>query len=507
MSTRMSSADVAWLHMDRPSNLMIINSVLLFDEPIDVERVKQTIARRLVGRYPRFRQRVVESRIPLRPPSWEDDPDFALDHHIHHVALPAPGDRAALQAFVGDLMTMPLDRNRPLWHDYIVDGYGEGSALICRMHHCIADGIALARVMLSLTDPGPDPPADGIEEAAAPGASRFPLGLAAPVLRLGADGWRTASGVARHGAHAMTSPRYAAQLASEVGRDAQTVLRLLLTQADAATAIKGEPHISRRVAWGSPLPLADIKDLAHRHQATVNDVLLAAVSGALRHYLQDHDSAVGEVQAMVPFNLRRLDEPLPRDLGNKFGLVFLPLPVGTSGSYRRLMEVHRRMEEIKSGREGAVSYGILSLTGLVPEPVERRIVDIFSAKGTAVMTNVPGPSEPVYLAGTPVRTVLVWAPTSGHIGMSLSIFSYRQEVTVGLMADAALVPDPEQIVAGLETELELLGQIEPGGRRRSVSRRAAEAAGPGRSRRRPDTGSTRGARPNAPGSARGHPRP
>jgi diacylglycerol O-acyltransferase / wax synthase len=168
---------------------------------------------------------------------------------------------------------------------------------------------------------------------------------------------------------------------------------------------------------------------------------------------------VAEIQAMVPFNLRPLDEPVPRQLGNKFGLVFLPLPVGTSGSYRRLVEVHRRMQEIKGSRDGAVSYGLLSAMGFTPEPVERRIVDLFSAKGTAVMTNVPGPSEPVYLAGTPVRASLFWAPTSGHIGMSVSIFSYRGEVTVGLMVDAALVPDPGEIVKQLKRELTALGGL------------------------------------------------
>jgi hypothetical protein len=170
---------------------------------------------------------------------------------------------------------------------------------------------------------------------------------------------------------------------------------------------------------------------------------------------------VAEIQAMVPFNLRDLDQPVPRELGNKFGLVFMPLPVGTSGSYRRLVNVHRRMREIKNGRDGAVSYGMLSLTGLTPEPVERRIIDMFSAKGTAVITNVPGPRQPVYLAGTPIRTVLVWAPTSGHIGMSISIFSYRGEVTVGLMVDAALIPEPDQIVTALEQELDTLRHLKP----------------------------------------------
>jgi diacylglycerol O-acyltransferase / wax synthase len=229
----------------------------------------------------------------------------------------------------------------------------------------------------------------------------------------------------RQGVGIAGSPSHAARLAGAVGRDAATMLRLLLTPADAATALKGDPGISRRVAWSSPLSLPEIKDVAHAHHATVNDVLLAAVSGALRHYLQDRDSPVAEIQAMVPFNLRPLDRPVPRELGNKFGLVFLPLPVGTSGSYRRLVAVQRRMQEIKRGRDGPVSYGLLSTMGMTPEPVERRIIDVFTAKGTAVMTNVPGPKEPVYLAGAPVRTVLVWAPTSGHIGMSVSIYSYR----------------------------------------------------------------------------------
>ena len=124
MSARLSTADTAWLNMDRPTNLMVINSVELFDEPPDWDRVNQIIQARLVDRYPRFHQRVVQSRLPLRLPRWEDDPDFALEHHVHHFALPAPGDRAALQELVGDLMTMPLDRNRPLWQMYLVDGFG-----------------------------------------------------------------------------------------------------------------------------------------------------------------------------------------------------------------------------------------------------------------------------------------------------------------------------------------------------------------------------------------------
>ena len=466
VSAHLSSADTAWLRMDRPTNLMVITSVLLFDEPVDIDRIRQVYRHRLVGRYPRFRQRVVESRLPMRPPHWEDDPEFDLDHHVHHLALPTPGDTTALQTLIGDLMMTPLDRNRPLWQVYVVDGYFGGTAIISRLHHCIADGISLARVMLSLTDSASDSAGevelDPAESAHAGSAVRPGVDLVAAAVRL-------AGAVARQSAEIVTSPSHSVRLVGAVGRNAGTAVRLLLTPSDSASAIKGDPGIDRRVAWSSPLALDEIKQVAHNHNATVNDVLLAGVSGALRHYLQDHDSPVPEIQALVPFNLRPLDQPVPRGLGNKFGLVLLPLPVGTSGSYRRLVAVHRRMREIKRGPDGAVSYGLLSVAGLAPEAVERRIVDLFSGKGTAVMTNVPGPTDPVYLAGAPVRTALVWAPTSGHIGMSVSIFSYRGEVTVGLMVDSVLVPDPDQIVAALEEELAVLATLPPDGSIRAAA--------------------------------------
>jgi WS/DGAT/MGAT family acyltransferase len=397
MSVRFSSADAAWLHMDRPTNLMVINSLWLFGDPVDWERAKRVTQRRLVDRYPRFRERVVESRLPLQGPAWERDPDFALEHHMNHLALPAPGGTAELQDLVSDLMTMPLDRSRPLWHACMVDAFGEGAAMIIRIHHCIADGIALARVMLSLTDSEPDA---GI----GPQIDPDDLDRRRSVIGKVADtGMGAIIGVARaggamvsHGVHIAASPPHSASLAGAIARDTATLLRLLLTPADAATALKSDPGISRRVAWTQPLSLKRIKRTAHANDATVNDVLLAAVSGALRHYLTERGGPVAEINALVPFNLRPLHQPVPRRLHNKFGLVILPLPVQTSGSYRRLVEVHRQMDAIKHSRDAAVSYGILGFIGRAPEPIERRIIDLFSAKGTAVMTNVPpGPAARV----------------------------------------------------------------------------------------------------------------
>jgi WS/DGAT/MGAT family acyltransferase len=156
------AADAAWLHMDRATNPMVVNAVILFDEPLDWQRAKEVLRKRIVERFPRFRQRVLE---PLGRPAFEDDPGFDIERHMHRLALPAPGDTAALQELVSDLITPPLDRTRPLWHVYLIEGFGEGCAVLFRIHHCIADGIALARVMLSLTDEEPDA---GIELTATP---------------------------------------------------------------------------------------------------------------------------------------------------------------------------------------------------------------------------------------------------------------------------------------------------------------------------------------------------
>src|SRR6476661_2887236 len=150
----MSSADAAWLHMDRPTNLMIINSVLWFDEPVNWTRCRAVFLERIVDRFDRFRQRPVDA---IAGPHWEDVDELDLDLHFHHFVLPEPGDRRALEALVGDRASKPLDRTRPLWEVCFIDGFGAGAAVLVRMHHSIADGIALARVMLTLTDGGEPP--------------------------------------------------------------------------------------------------------------------------------------------------------------------------------------------------------------------------------------------------------------------------------------------------------------------------------------------------------------
>lgn len=489
----LSSADTAWLHMDRPTNLMVINSVLLFDEQLDWDRLSEVVSTRLVAPYPRFRQRVVEGRLAIGAPCWEADRDFDLARHLHRLGLPAPGDEAALRALVGDLAAVPLDRSKPLWDMYFVDGPGAGCAVIVRMHHCIADGIALAGVLLSLTDPTPQatpaawpkttraPHANGEPSSSQPRVSARALRTLLAPARGALDSLAATAGatsaltrtLAREGARTLAHPRHALELGDVLGADMRAVWKFLLTPADARSSLKRDLDTQRSVAWSKPLSLDRVKAVAHAQNATVNDVLLAAVTGALRAHMLEHGEQPRAVRALVPVNLRPLDRPVPDELGNRFGLVFLTLPVEYPSRRERLLELKRRMDAIKDSPEGSVSYAMLEATGLTPTELERRIIDFFTAKASAVMTNVPGPRETVYLAGAPLRTVLIWAPTAGSVGMSVSIFSYDGRITIGLLVHTTLVPNPDAIVDRAQGEIVALARLAPAGERRRDAERGS----------------------------------
>jgi WS/DGAT/MGAT family acyltransferase len=319
---------------------------------------------------------------------------------------------------------------------HLLDRPAAGSALVVRIHHCIVDGIALAQLMLSLTDATSDAPAD------------------APL-------WQDAL-VAARTSHVRASRRERVRgTLAGASANTQALAKLLFTLPDSKTALRGRLGAHKRVAWTERLDLALVKATARAQGASVNDVLLAAVCGALRRHMLECGGEPRAIRTLVPFNLRPLEEPIPRDLGNRFGLVFLTLPVDVEGRRERLQELKRRMGAIKSSREGPVSYAILKAMGLTAPRVESRIVDIFTAKASAMTTNVPGPRERVYMAGTRLGAVLVWAPVSGSVGMTVSIFSYHDGVTIGLLADAGLVPEPQAIARYAEEELTELAGLAP----------------------------------------------
>jgi WS/DGAT/MGAT family acyltransferase len=451
----MPSADAAWLHMDRPTNPMVVNGLFLLGEAPDFDLMAARLEEGLVARFPRFRQRVTDAL--GRRPAFEDDPAFELDSHLRRLMLPPPGDRAALQAAVGGLIELPLDPGRPLWEAHLIEGFGDGAAVLWRMHHCIADGIALARVMLSVSDdadaaiePAPPRPARGALRRLADG----PLGALSAARRLG--------GAAVHEAtESLVHPDHLRELAGMALRDTATTAKLLGAPADVPSDLRGPLSGRRRVAWSEPFPLERIRKAGRRRRVTINDLLVSALAGALHELFESSaprhgNGRPGEIHTMVPFNLRPLDEPVPSDLGNEFALILLALPVGPLPPAERLREVSSRMGAIKRSHEATISYGILSAIGLTPPWVEDRLIGFFTDKASLVVTNVPGPRRRVRFAGVPVTGVMVWAPCSGSMGMTVSIFSYGGEVTVGFMADTALVPDPKPLARAYEDELSLL---------------------------------------------------
>jgi WS/DGAT/MGAT family acyltransferase len=204
------------------------------------------------------------------------------------------------------------------------------------------------------------------------------------------------------------------------------------------------------------MPLGEIKAIGRVLDCSVNDILLSCVSGALRQYLVDQGDEVEgvEVRAFVPVNLRAPGDE--HHLGNRFGLVALVLPVGIEHPFMRLYEVRRRMLELKGSYQALVALGILGVVGMCPQPVQQQVLSMLSDKGTAVMTNVPGPQRPLYFAGAKLSQQMVWVPQSGNVGMGVSILSYNDGVQFGLMTDKKFVPDPHTIVNRFAPEFEKL---------------------------------------------------
>jgi WS/DGAT/MGAT family acyltransferase len=458
MAEPLSSVDAAWLRMEDPTNLMMVTGILLFDEPLDFKRVRSTLERRLLA-FDRFRQRVEEAPLGLGLPRWVEDKHFDLDAHVHRVALRKPGDQRVLQELVGDLMSTPLDLTKPLWQVHVIEGHRGGSVFLSRLHHCIADGIALIQLLLSLTDESPRP--RRVPAAKRPdrdGRRLLPIGALTRVF---------------------SNPFELLELAQTGVSLADTLQRLVLMPPDPKTVLKGPLGVSKRAAWSSTFPIDAVKTAGRHHDATVNDILIAAVTGALRDYLEERGEPVDtlEIRAAVPVNLRPIERGL--DLGNSFGLVFLPLPISVAQRSRRVTEVKLRMDRIKASSEAIVAFGVLNAIGLVPRQLHPPAVEFFGSKASAVLTNVPGPREPLYLAGTRIANCMFWVPQSGRMGLGVSILSYAGGVMVGVAADAGLIPDPDRLVTGFERELK--GLMVPAGRG------SAKAAG----RREPPVGRRR----------------
>jgi diacylglycerol O-acyltransferase len=451
---RISYVDTAWLRMDRPNNLMQIVGVMLFDGELDFERLQRSIERRMLS-FRRFRQ---VARQDNGVYYWEDDLDFDLEHHLRRSVLPGARGKPELQRFVADLASTPLNPARPLWELHLVETALGGHALIMRIHHCIADGIAMVGVILSMADESPDLlNGEPLLELAQEEQDDFfwrligrPMSDAMLAsIRLSSNLWVKYVGMLTNPQKALEYSRIGSGIAAEVAK-------LAIMPDDSPTRFKGKPGTTKRVAWSAPISLPEVKAVGKVLGCSVNDMLLSAAAGALRAYLVDKGDPVEgvEIRAMVPVNLRR-----PKDmgkLGNRFGLVALELPVGIENPLARLYATRERMEKLKGSYQAPLTLSILGAVGMAPKFAQEKVLDLLASKASAVMTNVPGPQEAIYLAGARLREPLFWVPQSGDIGMGVSILSYDNKVQFGLITDKKLVPDPERIVERFASEFDKL---------------------------------------------------
>jgi WS/DGAT/MGAT family acyltransferase len=449
---RMSRVDHAWLRMDNDNNLMMIVGVWLLRPAVTIGALRERIADKLL-KYDRFRQKAVADAMSAH---WVADPDFEINHHVTTIVLDRPPgecERRALQRLCGDLAKTPFDPSRPLWQFHLVEDYEGGCAIIARIHHCIGDGIALMSVMLSITDGGRDPPRRRVRPSKDDADGDW---LSDSVLKPLTD--LTARAVD------LLANRHQSALGSvdmaRVGlRVVNDLAALALMPDDSPSLLKGKPNGHKMVAWSEPIPLDLVKTIGKGLGCTVNDLLLSCAAGAIGGYLKERgqDPTGKEIRAMVPVNLRPLEHAW--QLGNRFGLAPLVLPIGIDNPIARVHAVRRRMAELKGSYQPLLAFAVLAVSGLLIKPMQDMVLGLFAKKATAVMTNVPGPSVPLQLCGATLRQSMFWVPASGDIGVGVSILSYGGGVQFGLITDQQLCPEPQQIIDRFEPEFDKLSWL------------------------------------------------
>ena len=425
--------DGIWLQ-DRESNLMVINSVLTTDR-MDIDDLRRVFLERVIHceggvPYARFRRLIVRSGNKF---FWRDDADFDISRHIVEVdpttvAEKGLGTKEGLQDFIGRQASQPLPDDRPLWQFLVVPDFGDaGTAIVTRVHHVMGDGVSMIPVLFSLMDPDEDDIRDPAERQVKTRGTAGKLwqiflkaAVTGPIL-LGARAVRPADKSVLHGPE-----------------------------------LNGE----KRVAWTRPLPLERIKTIKNRLDATVNDVLLAAVSGAFRRYVDDHptETELRRVRVSMPVNVRPPSEK-PK-LENKFAAVMFDLPVEVADLRARLDETKRRMTALKRSVEPIIYYGAVHvLLKILPRSWSHGLVDFYARKCTAVLSNVPGPQEVLHVTGSRVRGMLFWVPQRANIGLGISILSFSGDVRIGILTDVEVMSEPSAFVDAVEAELDLLDEL------------------------------------------------
>lgn len=441
---RMSPLDATFLHVEDAVTHMHIGSVLMFEGPAPAY---DELLAAVVGKLPllpRYRQVVRFVPLQLGRPVWADDEHFNVEYHVRHTALPPPGGEVELRRLVGRVMSQQLDRSKPLWELWMVEGLDEGRwAVLSKTHHCMVDGVSGTELVTVLLDMTPDtaPPAP---EPWQPGAPPSSLGLAADALATLA---RSPYEQVRAARAATRVPRQAVAQLRELGRGVAAMSAV--ARPGPVSSLNGPIGPHRRYAWASTT-VDDIRQVRKAFGGTFNDVVLAAITAGFRQLLESRGEHIDRVvRTLVPVSVRSRD-PSGRAVGdgrydNQVSAMIAELPVGIADPVDRLHAVSAQLADLKESRQALAGEALTSLSGFAPSmllALGARIATKTAQRNVnTVTTNVPGPQLPLYLAGRRMLTAYPYVPLAAQCRIGVAIFSYDGEVNFGVTGDYDAVPD------------------------------------------------------------------
>jgi WS/DGAT/MGAT family acyltransferase len=456
---RLSPLDASFLHIEDAVSHMHIASVAIFEGPAPTyEQVRNTVAGKL-PLVPRYRQVVQFVPLDLGRPVWVDDPHFNIEYHVRHTALPPPGGEDELRKLVGRVMAQQLDRTKPLWEIWMVEGLEDGRwAALSKTHHAMVDGVSGTDLLAVIMDTSPQPSVagpDDWEAASAPSAMRLAAGALADMARSPYEQVRALRASTR-------VPRQAASQLGEVLRGFANMRGIV--KPTPVSTLNGPIGPHRRYVWAST-SVEDIKRVRKGLGGTFNDVVLAAITRGFRDLLLGRGESVDRVvRTLVPVSVR------PRSASgmavgdgsfdNKVSAMFAELPVGLSDPVDRLRAVSEQMEGLKESNQALAAEALTSISGFAP-PVLLALGTRLASRAAqrnvnTVTTNVPGPQLPLYLAGRRMLKAYPYVPLAGQVRIGVAIFSYDGQVNFGITGDYDSAPDIDVLARGIEAGMEEL---------------------------------------------------
>ena len=482
---RMSAVDASFLYMETPSTPMHAGGVAIFRPPaagFDHERLVRLIRQRLPF-VPRYRQRVRDVPFGLARPVWVDDERFDVTYHVRRSALPKPGSRDQLNELVARLMSRPLDRSRPLWEMYLVEGLDDGCfAIVSKSHQALVDGLSavdIAQVMLDATEEPAQVPADTWRPRPEPTDVDL---LSQAFTELAT---RPAAAVDAVASTVSDVGRTAAHLGERVG--GMLAAALAVARPSTASPLNVPIGEQRRFATVD-LSLADLKRVRTHLGGTVNDTIVAVIAGALRSWLQARGIPVAQgdvLRAMLPISVAVSSTASGHAGGNRVSATLVELPVGEPDPAVRLQHISYQLAELEEGSQFVGADAIANIAGFGPPTLHAlgaRVTSTMSSRMyNLVITNVPGPQRPLYAAGSQMVAAYPCVPLTANQALSIGLISYDGGVYLGLYADRDALPDLDLLVSCLhESRDALLDRCEQSVRTLRVvdGRRGRTARGP-----------------------------